>query len=62
MASNKFAVFIMQVHQQSLVDHALFVDAKSGTLIESEESTVLRLSTKTLARCGGIGAVNSSIL
>ncbi len=57
IAARTSGVFIVRVRSNARVDHALVADGKKGVIIDSEELFVLRLSSDSLERCGGRGAL-----
>ncbi len=52
----------MRLREEKRVDHAVVVDASSGVIVDSEESTPLALTAEVLERCGGDGAWNLRVI
>ncbi len=58
LASKTRGIYIVRLKQDSLVDHAVCVDAGRRLILDSEEIHPIRLSAETLALCGGSHAKN----
>ncbi len=53
IAELRACVYAVRLREDTLIDHAVVVDAKNGVIIDSEESGALALSADILERCGG---------
>ncbi len=62
LRAKRQGVFVVRLHEAKLVDHAVVVDANSGVIIYSEESTALVLASAVLQRCGGENGRNLRVI